>query len=87
MDSDPHSQAVIYSILRKLERLNRIVECLVDKGILTRDDLQFAELHTVLSHGERIIRLREKQGADTTAMRQACDTIRQELENRPEHPF
>ncbi len=77
---NPPTEDVIYSLQRRLERVERVFERLSSSGVLTEEDLHYAELSVTLSHGQRIIKLRESSGVDASDLREATNTIKKEME-------
>jgi len=77
VDSVPTS--VIYGLIRKLDRLDNIVEQLASKGIILPEELTHADLSATLAHAERIVKIRVKAGLDSSDIEEASIIIRREL--------
>jgi hypothetical protein len=69
----------ILLLLRRMERYENVIERLRQRGVVTDEDLQIADLTATLSHAERIIKVRERTGRPAKEIMEAADTVRQAL--------
>jgi len=70
----------VLMMLRRMEKLELVVNKLLDAGVISDDMLQWAHLRSTLNHAERLIRLRKRCRKPTGDVEAAANTVRLELQ-------
>jgi hypothetical protein len=66
-------------MLRRMEKLELVIDRLMKQGVVTQDILDWAVLKSTLNHAERVMRVRKRTKRPFDDVKRAADEVRKEL--------